>query len=157
ASQDRSTRSGASGSRSRGCSDDDHVRALGRDRRQQQAEAVEKYGDLITNGPDLVSFLLVTPEILKVVAPATRLIRFVITGVIATLLAMPTIFIFSLVGGPWFVRSGLARIFHGPQDRMLLCDFVSPIKHLHNAARLTRTGSKTDCLLLISDRALVAR
>jgi hypothetical protein len=30
---------------------------------------VEKYGDLITNGLDVISFLLVTPEILKVVAP----------------------------------------------------------------------------------------
>jgi len=31
---------------------------------------VEKYVDLITNGLDLLSFLLVTPEIAKMVAPA---------------------------------------------------------------------------------------
>jgi hypothetical protein len=30
---------------------------------------VEKYGDLITNGLDLVSFLLVTPEVIRFVEP----------------------------------------------------------------------------------------
>jgi hypothetical protein len=35
---------------------------------------VEKYGDLITNGLDLISFLLVTPEIVKVIAPAANVL-----------------------------------------------------------------------------------
>jgi hypothetical protein len=44
---------------------------------------VERYGDLITTGLDLVSFLLLTPEILRVIAPtAIRLIN----GLIAALL-----------------------------------------------------------------------
>jgi hypothetical protein len=30
---------------------------------------MEKYGDLITNGLDLISFLLVTPEIVRVITP----------------------------------------------------------------------------------------
>jgi hypothetical protein len=38
--------------------------------RQTGDRALEKYGDLITNGLDLLSFLLVTPEIVRVIAPA---------------------------------------------------------------------------------------
>jgi hypothetical protein len=45
---------------------------------------VEKYGDLITNGLDLVSFLLVTPEIMRVIAPAVnKLIGLVIASLFA--------------------------------------------------------------------------
>jgi hypothetical protein len=33
---------------------------------------LEKYGDLMTNGLDLISFVLVTPEIVRVIAPAAR-------------------------------------------------------------------------------------
>jgi hypothetical protein len=41
---------------------------------------VEKYGDLITNGLDLISFLMVTPEIVKRIAPPTTALMIVLAG-----------------------------------------------------------------------------
>ena len=49
--------------------------------------AIEKYGDLITNGLDLISFLMVTPEIVRVIAPAAgKVIGFAISGLVATVI-----------------------------------------------------------------------
>ena len=52
---------------------------------------MEKYGDLITNGLDLLSFLLVTPEIARVITPpASELIGAIATVILGTVVLSPS-------------------------------------------------------------------
>jgi hypothetical protein len=71
---------------------------------------MEKYGDLITNGLDLTSFLLVTPELVRVVAPtATRLTNLAIAVIASFLVAALLLIPVSLIAiwfqfeGPWWI------------------------------------------------------
>lgn len=65
---------------------------------------MEKYGDLITNGLDLVSFLLVTPEILRVIAPAvSEFFGTIIGGILVTVIILPLVFLGGLLHrGHWW-------------------------------------------------------
>jgi hypothetical protein len=48
---------------------------------------MEKYGDLITNGLDLISFLLATPEIVRVIAPTVNFLSKVVALMLALFVA----------------------------------------------------------------------
>jgi hypothetical protein len=66
---------------------------------------VEKYGDLIINGLDLLSFLLVTPEIARVITPPTsELIGAVATVILGTVILSPVVLLLSF-GTVWFFPS----------------------------------------------------
>jgi hypothetical protein len=66
---------------------------------------VEKYGDLITNGLDLLSFLLVTPEIARVITPpASELIGAIATVILGTVVLSPIVFLLSF-GAVWLFPS----------------------------------------------------
>jgi hypothetical protein len=66
---------------------------------------VEKYGDLITNGLDLLSFLLVTPEIARVITPAaSELIGAITTVIVGTVVLSPVVLLLSF-GAVWLFPS----------------------------------------------------
>ena len=66
---------------------------------------MEKYGDLITNGLDLLSFLLVTPEIARVITPAaSELIGAVATVILGTVVLSPVVLLLSF-GAVWLFPS----------------------------------------------------
>jgi hypothetical protein len=61
---------------------------------------VEKYSDLITNGLDLLSFLLVTPEILRAIAPTLgEFLGTAIGGILVTMILLPLAFMGGLLRG----------------------------------------------------------
>ena len=44
---------------------------------------LERHKEIIINGLDLLSFLLVTPEVLRVIRPALRITTFVVVAAVA--------------------------------------------------------------------------
>jgi hypothetical protein len=88
---------------------------------------VEKYGDLITNGLDLISFLLVTPELTRFARPLATWANMVLLSIIA-LVATEIVLVFmlfcglvvlGLLGGSW---SGM---------KAFLQDYVSNLSNLN--------------------------
>lgn len=70
--------------------------------RAVEAEVVERYIDLITNGLDLVSFVLVTPEITKTVWPTVAGVATSLIVVGGTLLPMVY---FIKISGNWLLAN----------------------------------------------------
>ena len=69
---------------------------------------MEKYGDLITNGLDLLSFLLLTPEIARVIAPAVARVTGWIVVIILPVFAIIMIMLVMIELAPifpWVMRT----------------------------------------------------
>jgi hypothetical protein len=74
---------------------------------------MEKYGELITNSLDLISFLLLTPEVLRMIAPtATRLISWIIAALLALSLLLLVAFVCAVMValGAWIPPSWVLSI-----------------------------------------------
>ena len=62
---------------------------------------MEKYGDPITNGLDLLSFLLVTPEILRVITPAAAFLIKIVAFMLALFAATASVAGMLIASYPW--------------------------------------------------------